>query len=525
MIEWLRHHAALLGPPSDPDGPLDAATIVANQEWVPLAGVPPDRGYTPAQMTLAGDYRSASGASLDARQQTRQTLHVVSHTHWDREWYLTFQRFRLRLVKVVDDLLDLLEASDDFRCFHLDGQAVVLEDYLELRPGNAARLGALIASGRILVGPWYVLPDEFLISAEAHVRNLLVGGQVVRRFGEPMAVGYLPDLFGHISQMPQLLRDAGLDNAILWRGLSGEREGLPSELTWEAPDGSRVLCLHLPERSGYSNANDLPLNPDLAYGRVEALRQDRAAVSRTVAPAADERHRPPRGPGRSSRGSCAPWTTASARKGRACSTPASRTTWAPCARRWGQETASPCAGASYGRSIAAARTTATSSSTASPRRARRSSRPTTRRSRPWSATPSRWATAAWLLGAPYPQGALTQSWKYLLQNHPHDSICGCSLDEVHEQMMTRFQWSQEIAGQVAAEALHQINRPRGAPRPGGRRGGLPAGQPPRLGPGGGVGGERWTSPSPTPAGPAPAPSRCWTGRGRCSPTSCGTTRC
>ena len=124
----------------------------------------------------------------------------------------------------------------------------------------------------------------------------------------------------------------------------------------------------------------------------------------------------------------------------------------------GRATASPCAGASYGRSIAAARTTATSSSTGSPRRARRSSRPTTRRSRPWSATPSPWPRAAWLLGAPYPQGALTQSWKYLLQNHPHDSICGCSLDEVHEQMMTRFQWSQEIAGQVAVEALHQINR-------------------------------------------------------------------
>jgi alpha-mannosidase len=222
----------------------------------------------------------------------QHTLHVISHTHWDREWYLPFQQFRMRLVRVVDELLAIFESQEraaagqgergraagdgEFRAFHLDGQAVVLEDYLEVRPENAGRLRRQVAAGRILVGPWYVLPDEFLISGESHVRNLVVGQQVVARFGPSMRLGYLPDLFGHISQMPQLLVDAGFDTTVLWRGLSGEREGLKSELWWEAPDGSRVLCIHLPEQSGYSNANHLPADPDAACERVKGLRAERA---------------------------------------------------------------------------------------------------------------------------------------------------------------------------------------------------------------------------------------------------------
>ena len=103
------------------------------------------------------------------------TIHVVSHTHWDREWYLPFQLFRLKLVHLVDRLLELLEGDPAFRTFTLDGQTAVLDDYLQMRPENEARLRSLVQAGRLLIGPWHILPDEFLVSPEATVRNLLAG--------------------------------------------------------------------------------------------------------------------------------------------------------------------------------------------------------------------------------------------------------------------------------------------------------------------------------------------------------------
>ena len=134
-----------------------------------------------------------------------QTYNLVSHTHWDREWYLPYQNFRLKLVHLIDNLLDLLAKDPNYRYFMLDGQTIVLDDYLEVRPEREVDLCAHIQSGRILIGPWYILPDEFLVSPEATIRNLLQGGHSAERFGNRMDVGYIPDPFGHIGQMPQIL--------------------------------------------------------------------------------------------------------------------------------------------------------------------------------------------------------------------------------------------------------------------------------------------------------------------------------
>jgi mannosylglycerate hydrolase len=164
-----------------------------------------------------------------------RTLHLVSHTHWDREWYLTFQQFRLKLVQILDSLLDLLESDPDYKHFMLDGQTIVLEDYLEMRPERVSQIRQHVKSGRLLIGPWYVLPDEFLVSPEAILRNLLEGRRTARDYGGGMPVGYIPDPFGHIGQMPQILCGFGLDSACLQRGLADE----PLECWWQAPDGSR----------------------------------------------------------------------------------------------------------------------------------------------------------------------------------------------------------------------------------------------------------------------------------------------
>src|SRR5512137_129742 len=181
-----------------------------------------------------------------------RTLHLVSHTHWDREWYRTFQEFRLRLVHLIDGVLDLLDNDLNFKHFMLDGQTIVLDDYLAMRPENEERIRRYVRSGRLVIGPWHILPDEFLVSPEATLRNLLEGKRTCRRFGPRMRIGYIPDPFGHIGQMPQILQGFGIHTAGVQRGLSDER----CEFWWEAPDGSRVFMAYL--RDGYGNAAGLP---------------------------------------------------------------------------------------------------------------------------------------------------------------------------------------------------------------------------------------------------------------------------
>ena len=104
-----------------------------------------------------------------------RTIHLITHTHWDREWYLTFQQFRLKLVHMMDKLLDILKSQPEFYHFLLDGQTIMLDDYLEIRPERLPDLRKYISTGRLSIGPWYISPDEFLVAPESHLRNLLEG--------------------------------------------------------------------------------------------------------------------------------------------------------------------------------------------------------------------------------------------------------------------------------------------------------------------------------------------------------------
>lgn len=202
------------------------------------------------------------------------TIHLISHTHWDREWYLTFQQFHLKLIHLLDKLLDMLESDPDYKYFMLDGQTIILEDYLQVRPGRKNQLRHFIQNGRILIGPWHILPDEFLVSPEATIRNLLEGDRTAQEFGLKMRVGYIPDTFGHIGQMPQILQGFGIQTASVQRGLSDE----PSELWWQAPDGSRVFMAYL--RDGYSNvAGLITSEPERFLDQIESLRNSLAPHS------------------------------------------------------------------------------------------------------------------------------------------------------------------------------------------------------------------------------------------------------
>ena len=200
---------------------------------------------------------------------------VVPHTHWDREWYHQVGRFRQRLVALVDELL--VDGADDHRTadpapFLLDGQAVVLEDYLAVRPEQREVLAAALRARRLEAGPWYVLADELLSPGEALVRNLLAGRRVLRALGaEPPAVLYSPDAFGHAAAMPTLGVGFGLAVAVVWRGYGGARWPAGDAAWWHAADGSRVLLLHLPP-DGYEFGSRLPAEHEAASERWERLR-------------------------------------------------------------------------------------------------------------------------------------------------------------------------------------------------------------------------------------------------------------
>ena len=365
-------------------------------------------------------------------------VHAVSHTHWDREWYLTFEEYRLRLVDLVDRVLDRMDADARFRFFHLDGQTIVLEDYLEVRPEQESRLRARIAEGRLLVGPWYVMPDMHLVSGEALVRNLALGHRIAESFGGVMKAGYTPDPFGHVAQMPQILRGFGLADAILWRGFGGEK----AEYRWEALDGSAVLLLHLP-REGYCNAMRLPLLPPGERERAarDVIEREAArSAGGSVLLMAGVDHVEPhpalldlieslKASGSSISLSTLPEYAAAAAKsveGRALETIRGEL-------RGGEDYAPLLPG------VLSARTYLKQANARVQNLLERQTEPA--------------AAFAWRLGQRHPTGELRYAWRTLLQNHPHDSICGCSVDAVHAENETRFARAQQAATGVEDHAL------------------------------------------------------------------------
>jgi alpha-mannosidase len=392
---------------------------------------------------------------------------VVSHTHWDREWYLTFPRFRVQLVEVVDQVLDLLERDPAWRHFCLDGQMLAVVDYLAARPGQADRVRRLAAAGKLALGPWYVLPDEFLVSGEASVRNLQLGHELAAALGGAAGaqkIGYLPDSFGHLAQLPQILQQAGIDSFLYWRGHGDEYDRLGLEWWWEAPDGSRVLAVN--QLDGYVNAAALgheelwhahtrrELAPPLAVARVRDLFAKMAARSRSATWLLSngcDHHPPQRELGRLlaalrdafpdtsfTHGSYGDFLAALRRD-----LPAELPVWR--GELLGGKNALILSGV-------------------------------------WSSRlPLKQANAACqdllthqleplLAYAHFKHGLSDRSdlvdlcWRELLKNHAHDSIGGCSVDAVHRDMQTRFAEVRETGEHLLARSLEQL-APSFGPRP------------------------------------------------------------
>ena len=357
------------------------------------------------------------------------SAHVVSHTHWDREWYQPFVRFRQRLVALVDDLLDDPPAPDE--SFLLDGQAIILEDYVDVRPERAAELASLLQSGRLEAGPWYVLADELIPSGEALVRNLLLGKRALRRFrASSPPVLYCPDSFGHPAALPMIACGFGLPLIVLWRGFGGRRWPSSDTVIWTAPDRERALLYHLPP-NGYEYGSDLPVDASAArerWGRMRHVLANRAATGVVLVPNGADHHARQR----HHREAVAALGAAAIATGdtlRASSLDSFAAAVIDRARTRDVPVVAGELRDSYGYTWTLQGTFA--SRAAQKRRNALAERLFLRDAEPWSAL-ARWRGGISRLPL------LVAAWRTLLQTHPHDTLCGCSIDAVAEAMDRRF---------------------------------------------------------------------------------------
>jgi len=383
-------------------------------------------------------------------------------THWDREWYEPFQEFRRWLVDVIDEAMDLLEKTPEYRCFHLDGQAVVVQDYLEMRPEQKDRLLGLLNSGRLIAGPWYTLPDEWLVSGESLIRNIDHGMRVCRRLGfEPMHFSYTPDQFGHIAALPMIVRGTGLEAGICWRGTCDEE--YPDQFVWVGPDGSRMPTARLSDGGAYDVFRKrvrIPVEKagftDESYKRyfggflLEEL--NRCPIPLVLLLDATDHDR---------------------------ADPDMVRIWTDLKRLYPDVEFSWCSIADYGAALVqhADELPERTGELRYPGWAMHrggqyliahttSSRyPIKQRNDQCQGLVEKWAEPMALCsmmasGKPVLK-AVEKAWEYLLRNHPHDSICGCSIDDVHEDMMYRWRQTEQLALGVVRRAMVDITRPFG----------------------------------------------------------------
>jgi hypothetical protein len=343
---------------------------------------------------------------------------LVPHTHWDREWYRPFQSFRISLVDVVDAVLDLLETNPRMR-FTLDGQLATVDDYVEIRPDGEERIRALVLDGRLAIGPWFTLMDEFLVSAESIFRNLETGLARADELGGAMRIGYLPDQFGHVAQMPQILRSFGIDRAVVWRGVPAAIDS--HVFDWEAPDGSVVRAEYLPE--GYGNA------AGLQFDTLEERMRPWFGTDSVLGMVGTD-HMPPvpdlpdRAPLDAKIGTLAEYLSKNASQ--------------HSVTRWRGELRS-AARANLLPNVVSTRIDVKQACA-------RAERALERYGEPLQA----------LYGDEWPEELLRVAWRRVLENAAHDSICACSADAVTAQVLARYAEAEQIGTELARRAVDRI---------------------------------------------------------------------
>lgn len=410
--------------------------------------------------SLKNGTSSKNGIAVKPGKPATRRVHYVLSTHWDREWYRTFQDFRRQLVHLFDRVLADISSGKMKGPFTTDGQAIILDDYLEIRPERRKQVQNYVKSGKLKVGPWYVLPDEWLVSGESMVRNIRLGREMAREYGAPPSqAGWICDLFGHISQLPQIFGGFDIVSCLLWRGIE-PRES--AHFIWEGADGTRLLSYRFPG-NGYCdydfdvrhvNERNRVFNREQAVADLKGFLQKESSRT-TVAPILmfdggdhleweDEHYR-----------------TLSEMKS-------------------GPDFPYEISFSSLDKYLADAEASSASIRDVVRGELRETGRMPGNQDAQWL-IPGVLSSRIWIkqsnaecqtllchwaepfasltssfLGIDYPKGYLDVAWKWLLQNHPHDSICGCSIDQVHEDMKYRFAQCQQIASAQTDESLNAL---------------------------------------------------------------------
>jgi len=354
--------------------------------------------------------------------------HIISHTHWDREWFLNSKYTNEWLVPFFDSLFKMLEKESNYR-FVLDGQTLIVEDYLDqlkrLRKDSLRykkKLQQYIKKGQILVGPYYLQPDWQLVSGESLVRNLLIGYKIAEKLGGAMKIGWLLDNFGQISQTVQIHKKFNLKGLFLWRGVEMNPSEVNSEFLWESPDGTKLISIYL--LSSYRNAMRLGEYKKIIKERIE--NEVRKIYPFATTPNVllmngyDQEMIPDEFLSDLKKISYADINVKQ-------SIPEEYIE----AIKKSSPKLKVLKGALYsGRFISVF------PGILSTRMYLKCMNDTCQRELEKYAEPL--SVLSWLNGGRYHSKILITSWKKLLKNHPHDSICGVSIDEVHTDMEKRF---------------------------------------------------------------------------------------
>ncbi|EGP4919459.1 TPA: alpha-mannosidase [Enterococcus faecium] len=386
----------------------------------------------------------------------KKKVYIISHSHWDREWYMAYEQHHMRLIELIDDLLELFEVDPSFNSFHLDGQTIILDDYLQVRPEKRQAIQQAINEGKLRIGPFYILQDDFLISSESNVRNMLIGMEESRKWGTPVMLGYFPDTFGNMGQTPQLMKQAGISAAAFGRGVKPigfdnqvlEAENYSSqysEMWWKGPDQTAIFGLLF--ANWYSNGNEIPVEKEaaLAFWKQKLADVEQYASTNHLLMMNGVDHQP---------------VQKDISKAIHLANElfpdyefihSNFTDYLEAVQKdvpedlgsvEGELTSQETDGWYTLANTASARVYLKQWNTKVQRQLENITEPL--------------ATMAYEVSGNYPHDQLDYAWKTLMQNHPHDSICGCSVDSVHREMIPRFEKADEVGKYLAQDSLEQL---------------------------------------------------------------------
>ena len=368
---------------------------------------------------------------------------------------MPFEYHRARLVKLIDDCMELFEKDEAYAGFFLDGHTLLLEDYLEIKPQKKEKIQEYIKNGKLSVGPWYVLQDEFLTSSEANIRNLLVGTNMAHGLGKVTLLGYFPDTFGNVGQMPQILKQAGIKAAAFGRGVkptgmnntvsdADNYTSMYSELLWQAPDGSTVPAILF--ANWYNNGYEIPTDGNRTYWDATLNNMEKYAATPHLLMMNGCDHQP-------------------IQKDLSKSLDVARKEYPEYQfvhssfDRYLDEMIP-----SMPKDIAVVHGELTGQNTdgwyglintASAQIDLKVMNKQCENLLENIVEPLCVMTSQ--IGKQHPRELLTYAWKTLMKNHPHDSICSCSCDEVNEEVRARFLKCWQVAETIKADNLSYLS--------------------------------------------------------------------